>query len=166
MNDLLSEKTIIDVANRLGYHTYKYPRPGVCSDIIIGHILGNGEEEILLIKRKHEPFKDCWALPGGFVNEGERFIEAAKRELQEETGIVLDKLYPVLVADKSGRDPRGWTIAHVFEFCFTGNKPKVKAADDAAEYKWFNIRELPELAFDHEDILNYWFYQNGYYANN
>lgn len=147
-------------------HTYEYPRPGVCADIIVSSFDIKFNQEILLIKRKHDPFRECWALPGGFVNEGERFIEAAKRELCEETGIKAKTLWNIMLADKPDRDPRGWTISYVFQSIIIGKKPKIKAADDASDCKWFDINYLPKLAFDHEEILNYWLNGKGYYAEN
>jgi len=168
MNDLLSEKTITDIAARLGYSVYKFPRPGVCADVIVSFSnVGKPTLEVLLIKRGGEPYKGEWALPGGFVNEGETFKQAAIRELSEETGLEIDNTIAfVQIADKPGRDPRGWTISGVFAYNFCAwDRPEVKASDDAVDYKWFDVNKLPKLAFDHRDILISYFDGKGYYAN-
>lgn len=108
--------------------------------------------EILLIKRKNEPFRDFWALPGGFVDENEDLSVAASRELLEETSISNANLTQTKAYGKPFRDPRSHTVSVAYygevEVGVEG-----KAADDAKELKWFNIKELPELAFDHEQII-------------
>jgi 8-oxo-dGTP diphosphatase len=109
---------------------------------------------VLLIKRKNEPFKDCWALPGGFVDENEDLEVAAKRELQEETQIKIDKLEQLKAFGKPFRDPR----CHVVSIAFTGfvsAETIATASDDAKEAKWFLIKDLPKLAFDHDEIINF-----------
>lgn len=109
---------------------------------------------ILLIKRKNEPFKNLWALPGGFVEDGELVVNACQRELQEETGLNINssQLEFSKYYDKQGRDPRSRTIT----FAFTAEineKMEVKGNDDAVEARWFNLQNLPKLAFDHTDII-------------
>ncbi len=128
-------------------YTYKYPRPSVTTDIII-----NYNDEILLIKRRFEPFKDYWAIPGGFLDENESPIDAAARELEEETSITNVKLTQMKTYGDFGRDPRGHTISIVY-FVIVDKKPNVKAQDDAAEAKWFSLNDLPNLAFDHNKII-------------
>lgn len=108
--------------------------------------------EILLIKRKNSPFKDFWALPGGFVDENEDLNDAASRELLEETSISNSSLKQTKAYGKPFRDPRSHTVS----VAFYGDVPievEGKAADDAKELKWFNIHELPDLAFDHAQII-------------
>lgn len=108
--------------------------------------------ELLLIKRKNDPFKDCWALPGGFVDENEDLKAAAIRELEEETQIKLSDLEQIGAFGKPFRDPRG----HMVSVAYFGIVPPdtvAKAADDAKEVAWFSIKRLPELAFDHLDIV-------------
>ncbi|HEX8563338.1 MAG TPA: NUDIX hydrolase [Flavobacterium sp.] len=108
--------------------------------------------EILLIQRKNDPFKGAWAIPGGFVDEHEDLEDAAKRELMEETGIDLDELQQVQAFGKPHRDPRSHTVS--VAFCgWAAPDTIAKAADDAADAKWFSIDELPELAFDHSEII-------------
>lgn len=108
---------------------------------------------VLLIKRKNEPFLDQWALPGGFLEENEPMEEGAKRELEEETGLKLKKLQQVGAFGTPGRDPRGRTISIAFVGLIDA-EPKLKANDDALEVKWFNLNDLPDLAFDHRGIIS------------
>lgn len=108
---------------------------------------------VLLIKRKIEPFKDCWALPGGLVEEEESLEQAVERELKEETNVTIDYLEQLYTFGKPGRDPRNRvvSIAH-----FALVKPEhhtIKADTDAIDVAWFPIDELPNLAFDHIQIL-------------
>jgi 8-oxo-dGTP diphosphatase len=118
-------------------------------------VLATREERprVLLIRRKAEPFVGKWAIPGGFVEEGEKLANAARRELQEETsldGIELEQLY---TAGDPGRDPRGWVVSVVYLARVNPKLLKPIAADDAAEVKWFALDKLPALAFDHALIL-------------
>jgi 8-oxo-dGTP diphosphatase len=114
--------------------------------------------QILLVKRKHEPFAGMWALPGGFLNcDKESLEQAAIRELKEETSLIIHNesdLILLYVQSKPNRDPRGHVIDHVFvPRIFIGTPA---ANDDAAEVKYFSFDELPQLAFDHlESINNY-----------
>lgn len=110
--------------------------------------------ELLLIKRKNEPFKDCWAIPGGFVDENEDLEVAAKRELLEETQITIEKVEQLKAFGKPFRDPRFHTVTIAF-YGFVPENAIAKAADDAKEAKWFSINNLPELAFDHLEIINF-----------
>lgn len=124
----------------------------VTVDAVIFRKIINGHE-LLLIKRKNDPFKGKWALPGGFVDENEDLADAAKRELQEETGLILDNLQQLGAFGKPGRDPRSHTVSVVYTG-FADENTEAVAADDADEAKWFSITALPELAFDHADIIN------------
>lgn len=96
-----------------------------------------------------------WALPGGFVDEDEPLEHAARRELEEETGLVVDDrpLVQVGTFGDPGRDPRGWTVSVVFGVVLTGELPVVAGADDAQEAAWHSLGELPPLAFDHDIVL-------------
>jgi len=109
---------------------------------------------LLLIKRKNEPFKNAWALPGGFVEEEEDLETAAKRELQEETGVIINQMEQLKAFGIPGRDPRQRTVSIAF-MAFADDTHVAKAADDAAEADWFPIDDLPELAFDHLQIINF-----------
>ncbi|MET0945034.1 MAG: NUDIX hydrolase [Flavobacterium sp.] len=107
---------------------------------------------LLLIKRKNEPFKDLWALPGGFVDENEDLEKAAIRELEEETQIKVAVLEQIGAFGKPYRDPRGHTVSVAY-FGFVPENTIAVAADDAKEAQWFSIHQLPELAFDHSEII-------------
>ena len=134
-------------------YTYKYPRPALTTDALI---LKKGTAEILLIQRGIDPFKGQWALPGGFVEMDEELAVACQRELQEETGLVVSTLEQFRVYDKVDRDPRGRTISVVF-YGFMDKDADVKGGDDAAQAAWFKLDQLPELAFDHAQIIKDFF---------
>ncbi len=99
-----------------------------------------------------QPFRAYWALPGGFVEEGEQVVEAAPRELAEETGLQVGELRLLGVYDTPGRDPRGWTVSVVY-LARVQSEATVVGADDASDARWFAADGLPELAFDHALIL-------------
>lgn len=141
------------------FYTYPYPRPSLTVDIIVVRY-NLGIPEYLLIKRKLDPFKDKLALPGGFVNENERTIDAVVRETKEETGLELDKDYLQLlgIADKPNRDPRGWVVSTVYHYqknLSPENTTHLKASDDAKELLWVPKYELSKefMAFDHYELL-------------
>jgi len=135
-------------------YTYEYPRPAVCADILV-FSRTKSSTDILLIKRKFDPFKDHWALPGGFLDMDEELDTAAYRELEEETSITNIKLEQFRAFGKIGRDPRGRTVSVVYYgFLPESEKNKAIANSDAAEAIWYNINSLPPLAFDHEEIIN------------
>lgn len=114
----------------------------------------NGQYKLLLIKRKNEPYKGSWALPGGFVDENEDLQDAAKRELLEETGVRAGNIEQLKAFGTPGRDPRHHTVAVAF-LVFADENVSAVAADDAAEAEWFDINDLPALAFDHSEIINF-----------
>ena len=116
-------------------------------------VINKKTEEILLIKRLNEPFKDCWALPGGFVDENEDLEQAARRELFEETNIETDEMIQIGAFGTPNRDPRGHMISVAYQTDLIDNQI-VKAKDDAKETKWFSLNDLPDLAFDHLEIIN------------
>ncbi len=121
-------------------------------DIILTRKL-NSKNEVLLIQRLNEPFKNKWALPGGFVDKGEDLEPAAKRELLEETSISIKSLSQFKTYGKPGRDPRGDTVSVVF-YAEVNENVIAQAADDAKDVSWFPMDDLPELAFDHAEILS------------
>ncbi len=120
-------------------------------DILV-FTMGRNRGEILLIERKYEPFQGNWALPGGFMEADETFLQAAQRELEEETTIAGLALNSLGIFDTPGRDPRGRTISMAFWTIASGKK-KLKASSDAARAAWFPVDELPPLAFDHDRII-------------
>lgn len=133
-------------------YTYAYPRPAVTVDMIVIKAV-NDLPQILLIERKNEPFKNQWALPGGFVDIDEEIEDAAYRELEEETSISDIKLNQFRAFGKLGRDPRGRTISIIYCGQLVNENQKIEAGDDAKNLKWFSIDDLPELAFDHCHIV-------------
>lgn len=131
--------------------SYDYPRPALTVDtVIVSH---ESRPRVLLIRRKHDPFAGKYALPGGFVNENEPLEAAARRELEEETGVSVAEMEQLYTAGDPGRDPRGWTVSVVYLVRVNPADVRPKAADDAAAVGWFPLDELPELAFDHAMIL-------------
>ena len=127
-----------------------YKIPSVTADIFIF----DENLNFILIKRKNNPFKDYWALPGGFVEYGESVETAAIREAKEETSIDVELIDLVNVYSKPDRDPRGHTIT--VAFTAKGNFSDRKADDDASDIAIFSAEKLDEikLAFDHEKIIN------------
>ncbi len=132
-------------------HTYEYPRAALTVDCAVFGFDGQSLE-VLLIRRGLAPFKNKWALPGGFVRVEETLDDAARRELEEETGlkdVFLEQLYTFGAVD---RDPRERVVSVAY---YALVKPGlVTAATDAAEAKWFPVTNIPALAFDHADILD------------
>ncbi|HAQ18654.1 MAG TPA: NUDIX hydrolase [Prolixibacteraceae bacterium] len=129
-------------------HTYPYPRPAVTVDAI----LISKQNSVLLIERGREPFKSKWALPGGFIDMNEELETACHRELEEETGIRVGELKQFKAYGGVNRDPRHRTISVIF-YAFTEEELTACASDDAANAQWFSLSQLPEMAFDHLQIL-------------
>jgi len=121
-------------------------QPALTVDIVIPL-----DGKIVLIKRKNEPFRDMWALPGGFVDYGETTEEAAIREAREETSLDVDLVALLGVYSKPDRDPRGHTVSVVYIARPVGGE--LKGADDAAEAAAVDPRDVIELAFDHDLIV-------------
>jgi 8-oxo-dGTP diphosphatase len=134
-------------------YSYSYPRPLVTVDLFLIHVFQN-KLEILLIQRKNPPFKNAWALPGGYVEIEEDLLSSAQRELSEETGINEISLTELGVFGKPGRDPRGRTITVVFLGILPLNQQvNLVPGDDAQEAEWFQFNSLPRLAFDHQMLI-------------
>lgn len=130
---------------------YEFPRPSVTVDVAvfsIDHML----PAVLLVRRGRPPFEGLWALPGGFVDEGEDPGEAAVRELFEETAMAVRAIYPIGFYGAPGRDPRGHVVSGVFLAGAIGCSGQ-RAGDDAADAKWFDPWDPPEMAFDHHEVL-------------
>lgn len=121
--------------------------PSLAVDVLI---LFN--DKLVLIKRGREPFKDLFALPGGFVEYGETVENAALREANEETGLDVKELSLLGVYSDPNRDPRGHTVSVVFHGIGLGAP---KAGDDAKELFFFELNSVPDnLSFDHNKIIN------------
>lgn len=136
------------------YDVTKFERPSVTVDVIL-FTVKNDDLKVLLVKRDVEPFKDMWAIPGGFVRMEESLDEAAKRELLEETNVrdvYLEQLYTF---GDPKRDPRTRVITVAYFALVNAEKFKLKASTDVKDVKWFSMFELPKLAFDHKKILDY-----------
>ena len=133
-------------------YCYKYPRPEVTADCVVWG-WQNGEVYVLLVKRSNEPFRGCWALPGGFMEMTESAGACAARELREETGLEVTSVRQVRAFSAPGRDPRGRVVTVAFYAFADIRQALVHAGDDAAEAGWFPWNELPSLAFDHGEII-------------
>lgn len=134
-------------------YQYPYPHPAVSTDIVI-FTIQDKQLKVLLIRRLSEPFKNGWALPGGFVEIDEDLEQAALRELQEETGISGVYLEQLYTFGKPDRDPRERVITVSYYTLVPIDHLKVGAASDARALGWFDIEQLPELAFDHRKIVS------------
>ena len=132
--------------------TYDYSRPAVTVDITI-FTVRNDELNVLLIKRAEKPFQGEWALPGGFVTENEGLEAAAERELAEETGVSDVYLEQLFTFGAPGRDPRGHVITVAYSALIPSDNLNLQASTDAEGVAWFGIDKLPDLAFDHDEIL-------------
>ena len=132
---------------------YDFPRPAVSVDIVI--LSGpDAHPNVLLVRRAAQPFLGSWALPGGFVDEGERLEDAARRELAEECGLTVSgPLVQVGAFGDPGRDPRGWTVSVAFAGRADRDLSPVTPGDDAGEAAWHALDALPDLAFDHAAIV-------------
>ena len=163
MTELRDKRGMTEAEAIAAYRKKNYPKPALTADICIFARAGAGWK-LLLIRRGGHPYLGCWALPGGFADEGETIETTAARELQEETGLTGLALRLVGVYSAPGRDPRGWTVSAAYGTRVEAELDAV-ADDDAAEAGWFDVRltaggpatvALPEggrLAFDHAQII-------------
>lgn len=134
-------------------HRYKFARPALTVDTVV---FGLGEEDlqVMLIQRDQPPFEGSWALPGGFVQIDETLDQAARRELDEETGlkeIYLEQLYTFGAVD---RDPRERVVTVAYYALVKLEGHDVRAGTDARNAAWFPVSDPPDLAFDHAKILS------------
>lgn len=133
-------------------HTYEFARPALTVDIVV-FALDEEDLQVMLIQRDLKPFEGQWALPGGFVRVEETLDEAARRELKEETGvqdIYLEQLYTF---GEVKRDPRERVVTVAYYALVNLDGHDVHASTDARNAAWFSVHDLPELAFDHSEIL-------------
>lgn len=133
-----------------GQFCYLYPRPMVTVDILI---FSQDLEQVLLIKRKNDPFAESWAIPGGFIDMDETAEAAALRELVEETGVTDVAVEQFKTYSAVNRDPRGRTITILYCAKINPERANVTAGDDASAAQWWKLRALPSLAFDHAEII-------------
>ena len=161
--DLLRDRNGLTEAEAIAeYRKKNYPKPALTADIAVFARHGTGWR-LLLIQRGGHPYLGCWALPGGFADEGETIERTAARELEEETGLTGLDMALVGIYSAPGRDPRGWTVSAAYAVNVEDQLNAV-AGDDAAWAQWFDLvgddrglmPALPEggrLAFDHAQII-------------
>jgi len=133
----------------------KSPTVSLTADVVL-FAMKDGEVHVLLIQRRHSPFQHCWALPGGYVDDGETSEQAAHRELAEETGLATAALERVDVYDAPDRDPRGRVVSVAYTAVLAVPATPM-AGDDAAQAEWVPLEKVladpARLAFDHGQIL-------------
>ncbi|MGB7440119.1 MAG: NUDIX domain-containing protein [Coleofasciculaceae cyanobacterium] len=137
-------------------HEYKYSRPALTVDCVVFGLDEQDTLKVLIIRRDRDPFEDNWAFPGGFVRveKDQSLDDAARRELEEETGVTdvfLEQLYTFSAKD---RDPREWVVSVAYYALINLSEHPIQAASDAREAAWFPITDLPALAFDHKLIMD------------
>jgi 8-oxo-dGTP diphosphatase len=135
------------------YDPSRYERPSVTVDVVI-FTLQNSELHVLLVQRKRWPFEGRWAIPGGFINMDETLEQAARRELEEETGvrdIYVEQLYTF---GSPKRDPRTRVISVAYIALVSADTQTLRVSDESTDVRWFPVSRLPgPLAFDHDTIL-------------
>lgn len=136
-----------------GKYVYEWPRPMVTTDALVFSVR-RGRARVLLVNRKYDPYKGHWAVPGGFIEMDEELVDAAARELAEETGLTDVTLTQMQTFGTVGRDPRGRQITVVFMGIIENGPDRVQGGDDAAEARWFDIEDLPsKIGFDHTIVV-------------
>ena len=151
------------------YNIEDYERPSLTTDIACFRIRESGEGNyrknpqkkltLLLIRRKEHPFRDAWALPGGFLQPNETIEQCALREIREETAVTPVSLMPVSVFSEIGRDPRGWIISNAYASIIGEDDIIARGGDDAADAKWFEVfftetdNHLYTLRLTHDSIV-------------
>jgi len=134
---------------------YEYHMPAVTVDaVVFDSHLDLHEPKVLLIQRGGEPYKGLWALPGGFASGDETLQASAERELLEETGLKCN-LSQLRTFGAPGRDPRGWTVSVMYWGMANSEFDALTAGDDADNAGWWDINKLPELAFDHKEMIEH-----------
>lgn len=131
---------------------YEHPHPAVTVDIVVLAI-GQARPSVLLVRRGWEPFAGRWALPGGFVGIDESLDAAARRELEEETGLAGLTLEQLHAFGEPQRDPRERVISITYLAVLSDARPAIRPGSDAADADWFDVEDLPDLAFDHDDMV-------------
>lgn len=158
------------------YSIEQFERPSVATDIVVFRVEEEAEEnkkkkrpkklQVLLIKRATYPYRDCWALPGGFCKQGEKVEDTASRELFEETNVSGVDLKLIGVYSEPGRDPRGWIISNTYMALIDNGECELRTDEEAWEAAWYTMDEIKELplAFDHQKIIEDAFSLLKYYA--
>ncbi len=134
-------------------HTYEYERPNLTIDCVVFG-LDEMDLKVMLIQRDIPPFEGEWALPGGFVRVNETLDETAKRELREETGIENVYLEQLYTFGDIARDPRERVVTVAYYALVNLGEHNIKASTDARKAAWFSLDDLPDLAFDHDQIID------------
>lgn len=132
----------------------KSERPSVAVDIVVFR-LDEALLKVLLINRKYPPFRNTWALPGGFIGIDESLEDAARRQLEEETGVTEVYLEQLYTFGQPDRDPRMRVISVVYYALIPQSASAVRAGEQATGAEWFPVQSVPMLAFDHSQILQY-----------
>lgn len=133
-------------------YSYEYPHPALTTDCVVFGFDGSGLN-LLLVERGLKPYKGKWALPGGFVRIDETLEEGALRELREETGVMDIYIEQLQAFSRVDRDPRERVVTVAFLAFVRQEGYEVIAGDDAAKAQWFPVDMLPDLAFDHSEIV-------------
>lgn len=163
MSELRDRRGLTEAEAIERYRAKNYPKPALTADIAV-FARGEAGVKLLLIRRGGHPYLGCWALPGGFADQGETIERTAARELEEETGLKGLPLQLVGLYSAPGRDPRGWTVSAAYAVCVEEGLLKAVAGDDADEAVWFELDLSGEeaapalaagerLAFDHGQII-------------
>ncbi len=134
-------------------YSYPYPHPALTTDIAV-FTLREGRLCVLLIERAEEPYAGAWALPGGFLRMDETLDACARRELLEETGVEASVLFPFANYSEPDRDPRERVISAAYLALMPFDQMSPRADSDAAAVRWAHLDDLPQLAFDHADIVD------------
>lgn len=141
--------------NAATYNASRYERPSVTVDVVIFTLL-NGELHVLLVLRRRWPYEGYWAIPGGFINMDESLDQAARRELEEETGVQDVYLEQLYTFGEPQRDPRTRVISVAYIAIVPADDHELHVSDESSDVRWFPVRTRPaQLAFDHDLILNY-----------
>ena len=131
---------------------YRYPHPAVTTDVVL-FTIRDEKLQLLLIRRRNPPFQGQWALPGGFLDMDEDLANCALRELKEETGIGDVYLEQLCTFGQPDRDPRERVISVAYYGLAASESMTLKPDTDASEAAWFALEALPDLAFDHRQIV-------------
>ena len=134
-------------------YTYDYPRPALTVDCVVFGQQQDAALKVLLIRRKLEPYRGSWSLPGGFVQIAESVDAAAARELKEEAGVDNAYLEQLYTFGQPDRDPRERVVSVAYYALVNLQAHPLRAATDASDAQWFELSAIPEMGFDHDRIL-------------